>query len=135
MIAASPLSWCGRHQAVGIDRGDHVEVARELRLPGHVADRAVGVLGEDRELLLLAWPQHARRSGRRAAASRPRRVRGGGRGAGGDPAPDHLVVRAVRAEPLAAAVRDLAGRLQQEQARSGAAGNTRRPRASLAMAA
>ena len=63
----------------------------------------------------LAGPQHAV-GGQHPELHHAGRVRGRSQGAGRDPPPHDLVVRAAGVEPLPAAVRHLPRRLEQEQA-------------------
>src|SRR5262249_49162848 len=97
------------------DARHHVEVAGELRLPGHVAYTAVAVLGEDGELLNLVLLEGAVPR-RHSQLDHLRGVGCRGRRAGSDPLAEELIFVAFRVHALAAAVRHLARRLAQDQA-------------------
>ena len=124
-----------RHQTVAVDGGHRRLVALELGLPGDVADDAVGVMGQHGDLLLLALRAQDAIVGDDVSFCRVGSLAVAERRALGDPAAQGLIVLAVGIEPPAAAVGH-AGRRPWPGAgcSSGAAGKTRRPRASLTMA-
>src|SRR5262249_7579514 len=84
------------------------------RLPGHVADAAVAVLGEDGELLALIALQDAI-ARHDTQLDDVRRVGRRGRRARRDPATEELIFIAIPRHALAAAVRYLRRRLEPEK--------------------
>ena len=111
----------GLHQAARRDLG-HLGVVRlELRHRRDVLRRAVGVVGDHHELLLAARRERARRR-QDFDLAHLRIIRLAERQALLDPAVDQSIGDGIGLHPLPAAMRDQAGRLQQQQAALGRSG-------------
>ena len=105
----------GRDEAVGVHRRQAVVVGQELGQRRHVGLTAVGVAGDDAELLLAAGRQdplgRLDAHGRRLGVGRPAEG-----GAGRDPLAQRLVIGGAGGDAHAAAVGDSAGHLAQDEA-------------------
>src|SRR5262249_17085964 len=106
------------YEGGGIDHGDFLVVALVLGPPRDVLHAAVAVVGINGELLLVV-PRQDAVLGEGGDLRDGGVVLGAEGGAGGDPAADEAILVGVDFQALAAAVRDAAGGLLEQEAAVG----------------